>query len=447
MQRNLKRTAATALVSLVILQFPAIAGDCVKVGTRCVDATPCKNISGINVCLAGVPLPAGNSISAGADVTCWHIEDAYDCVSPNTVDDCQPLRDRGCGQIGSTCTSSNASTGACTNYQQTYQCQTTPAQTQQVTDCGAKEFCMDGKCFDTVHAPDPDIFKVATAMEAAREAGTYMDPNSLEMFKGSSGSCAKGYFGLKNCCKTSGGGGAYSNAAVFGLAMSAGGQAVKYGSSYAYDALYVSDAPDFMVKGMGALLGVDPVQVSSAVASFSPTLSLYGFTATTGTLAAGVAPLGSAGGITLGFDPTSFAISVGIMVIQELMSCEPQDQVLGIKRGQNLCHFAGSYCSNKMPILGICLETTESYCCFNSKLARIINEQGRPQTGKSWGSGESPNCSGFTPDQFQSLEFNKMDLSEFYAEIMANMKTPDISQASQKVQETVMNKLNYYYGR
>ena len=41
-------------------------------------------------------------------------------------------------------------------------------------------------------------------------------------------------------------------------------------------------------------------------------------------------------------------------------------------------------------------------CCFNSMLARIVNEQGRAQVGKGWGGAQSPDCSGFTVAQLQT---------------------------------------------
>ncbi len=88
-----------------------------------------------------------------------------------------------------------------------------------------------------------------------------------------------------------------------------------------------------------------------------------------------------------------------------------------LKKGQNLCHYVGTYCS-KGEKFG-CIERSESYCCFNSRLARIIQEEGRKQTGKSWGSAKNPDCSGFTLEEFETLDFEAMDLSEFEAEIKA----------------------------
>lgn len=58
-------------------------------------------------------------------------------------------------------------------------------------------------------------------------------------------------------------------------------------------------------------------------------------------------------------------------------------------------------------------------------LARIVNEQGRGQISKGWGDARNPDCSGFSIAQLQSLDFARMDLSEFYASLVA--KSPNLS--------------------
>jgi conjugal transfer mating pair stabilization protein TraN len=68
-----------------------------------------------------------------------------------------------------------------------------------------------------------------------------------------------------------------------------------------------------------------------------------------------------------------------------------------------------------------CITHTTNKCCFNSALARIIQEQGRLQLGKGWGSARAPDCSGFTVSQLQQLDFGRMDLSEFYASIVPTL--------------------------
>lgn len=422
-----------------------------------IDTSQCQTYSQNPLCVLAAHTcvePGGTRIINGLPVTkdCWRWQDSYTCAGTSLINDCQALRDKGCTSTGSKCLTTNDS-GSCTMYEQTYQCQTSPASTSTVMDCGTQTFCMSGNCFNSGHAPDTDFAKAISAMEAAREAGTYMDPNSLQLFKGFDNRCRKGYFGLKSCCKTSGGGATMNNASslgpVIGSAVSAagsvGGEALRYGSTYVYDALYASDSSSMLTQGMGAMLDLN----GASTPTFDPTLSfgMYGMTWTSGVMAettmgmANISLAAETGIQGLYFSPATFYIAIAVMVIQELMSCEQQEQVLGMKRGQNLCHFAGSYCSNKF--LKICLETTESYCCFNSRLARIINEQGRGQVGKGWGSGESPDCGGFTPAQLQALDFSTMNLSEFYAEI--NPKMPDTNAVAAKNQLLIQQKVNSYY--
>jgi hypothetical protein len=88
-----------------------------------------------------------------------------------------------------------------------------------------------------------------------------------------------------------------------------------------------------------------------------------------------------------------------------------------------------------VPILGTCLETTQSYCCFNSRLARVLNEQGRAQLGRGWGGAKNPDCAGFSLAQLQTLDFSRMDLTEFYAEIAPTL--PDVGALANKARNRV----------
>ena len=83
--------------------------------------------------------------------------------------------------------------------------------------------------------------------------------------------------------------------------------------------------------------------------------------------------------------------------------CNIRERELKKKRQAGLCHEVGTYCSKR--VLGICLERKRSFCCFNSSLARILQECGRPQIGKGWGSPKRPDCSGYTIDEFVSIDF------------------------------------------
>lgn len=105
------------------------------------------------------------------------------------------------------------------------------------------------------------------------------------------------------------------------------------------------------------------------------------------------------------------------------------------------CHLIGDYCKKKWPLIG-CVQRANSYCCFNSKLGRIIHEQGRAQLQQfnpngDWGGPESPNCRGFTPEEFQMLDFSKIDLVEYFADIK--------TKATQEIQQNMEGKIHDYY--
>jgi hypothetical protein len=87
--------------------------------------------------------------------------------------------------------------------------------------------------------------------------------------------------------------------------------------------------------------------------------------------------------------------------------CKQSEKELRKKRQAGLCTYVGEFCSKrwKLGFAKICVERSRSFCCFNSKLARILQECGRPQIGKGWGDARNPNCSGYTIDEFSRVDF------------------------------------------
>jgi conjugal transfer mating pair stabilization protein TraN len=377
----------------VCLAGTAWASECERLSEVCLDGPSTKTISGYPV-----------------HRDCWKYEARYTCLSgAMDTSECDALRGRGCGQISSTCV--ETSDTGCSYYENLFQCLASPAETSTVADCGTQTFCMDGNCFDAGHANDADFAKVVAAMEALREAGMYLDEDALTLFNGRGGKCSRKLFGLVNCCKAKSGG-APTNAQAFKAVTEAAGMGYDYArSTYMYDALFNNDAADWVMKG---LYGAD------AGLSANPSFSYYGFTGTfnAASLSSSAITLLDTGNFVVAFDPVSFAVGIAIQFAMDaLLSCDRADQMVAMRKSNRLCYYVGSYCSKKF--LGACLEKKESYCCFNSRLARIINQQGRAQLGKSFGGAKSPNCTGFTPAELQALDFGRMDLSEFYAEIRA----------------------------
>lgn len=100
--------------------------------------------------------------------------------------------------------------------------------------------------------------------------------------------------------------------------------------------------------------------------------------------------------------------------------CDQQDQETALLADSGYCVYLGTYCAEKWELVG-CVQRNQAYCCFNSKLAAIIHEQGRAQipSMNGFGSPSSPNCRGFTPEEFQSLDFSKIDMSAYESDIRA----------------------------
>lgn len=123
-----------------------------------------------------------------------------------------------------------------------------------------------------------------------------------------------------------------------------------------------------------------------------------------------------------------------------LSSCSSDEKALGKAKEKKLTVYVGEYCSKK--VLGVCLEKKRGYCQFDSKLARIVQEQGRrDQLGVGFGSGKSPDCRGITVDELQRLDFGVMNFSDFYSDLSAGSDIPADQSLLKKAQGIIAEKM------
>jgi conjugal transfer mating pair stabilization protein TraN len=111
-------------------------------------------------------------------------------------------------------------------------------------------------------------------------------------------------------------------------------------------------------------------------------------------------------------------------------SCPAEARQLAEDRKQKKAHYVGTRCSQWVTFLvgKQCVQREQVYCVFKSQLARIVEEQGRAQLGRDWGSGDSPDCRGFVPDELSRLNFAEMDFSEWYVNMRASVNADAITQ-------------------
>ena len=386
-----------------------VGGRCtVSTAERCIDGPGTKTIDGRAVTRA-----------------CWSYERTLTCTAGAAIDECAPLVSRGCTPASSVCKQSNAATGSCEIFQDSYTCPVAAQTVTTASNCPANVYCLGTNCFNTSYASDTDFARSMSLMEAAREAGVYLDTNAMQVFKGEGNRCRDRL--LKNCCYSDSAGAGMTNQSLFGT-----------GSRLVFDVLMNADNREFLYQGAQALL---------LGGGFGGSFTTYGVTVAVNgaALPTGSAVLYSGQSVVVAFDPWSLAIAVVIYIAMSMTSCNEDEGKLAMKEGAGLCRSIGTWCSSCIRILGkcvSCIEHTTGKCCFNSKLARIINEQGRAQVGKGWGSGRNPDCSGFTIAQLQSLDFSAMDLTEFYASIVPTLPNMGTIQGSNSSRLT-----SCYYGQ
>ena len=153
----------------------------------------------------------------------------------------------------------------------------------------------------------------------------------------------------------------------------------------------------------------------------------------------------------LGISPTSVLAGVALSIAIDFSTkiifggCNGEDVTTAAYKENGLCHYVGKKCIKKLPIIG-CVQKAKVYCCFNSVLARIIHEQGRPQLETfgpdgGWGTAKEPDCRGFRPEEFQMIDFSKIDFSEYVENYSDSLieRMPENTELEQKMKTKVQN--------
>lgn len=114
----------------------------------------------------------------------------------------------------------------------------------------------------------------------------------------------------------------------------------------------------------------------------------------------------------------------GAVIDYFTQSCDQTSTETGVLNGSGYCYEIGEYCRERWQFVG-CVQRAKSFCCFNSKMGRIIHQQGRAQLNSVTGFGtpEAPNCRGLTPEEFQSIDFSKIDFSDYYGDLVPDTMT------------------------
>ncbi|CAK2179971.1 conjugal transfer mating pair stabilization protein TraN [Vibrio crassostreae] len=113
--------------------------------------------------------------------------------------------------------------------------------------------------------------------------------------------------------------------------------------------------------------------------------------------------------------------------------CSEAEEALGEAKEKGLTLYVGQYCAKK--VLGVCTRKKRSYCVYDNKLAKIIQEQGSlQQLGKRLGSAKNPTCAAITPEELGQINFEYIDFKEFYPDMRANTNLPNFDEIKKRLQ-------------
>jgi conjugal transfer mating pair stabilization protein TraN len=395
---------------------------------------------------------------------CW-VDAQGQAQCPNNDgghDTCKELEDDpNCGFLRETCLEGAELNGVCFVKEQTWDCGTLHSipvlKREQSIDCAGPVRCMGTDCVNPGSEQSADFAKAVAALEAAQMMATDMqcDPNGeCRVFGGERNECKRAVGGIVNCCTTPEG-------------VSLGNYLTLVFSLAKLDSAILGMNKGGAIRGSWETLRQPLTSTWSAVTeSFSSVAnSLTGTTAEAATDAAAQGVLAAAkqevlsktvtwaaqtfgesavnvlfsgvnGGAAISNGTVSSALQLGggqawlgslmawamwaytiytvaMILIKIIWTCEKKEFELGAKRQIKACHNVGGYC--KSEVLGWCIEKRETYCCFNTPLARILNEQIRPQLGRGWGSPKNPDCKGINVQDFSRVDWSRVNLDEWLA--------------------------------
>lgn len=450
----------------------------------------CVNLSGFDVCpgdpiydqLSEPPIPDVNRLATKVTVSaieCNYNQGEMSCwTDPQGVEHC-PTNEGGnensceefeanpsCGFISQSCVDgSTGSEGTCYVYDEIWDCGysvdvPTVVNTGTAVECPGGAVCMGSECFDDSNTLSGDFAYAVAMLQVAQFAEHDLDCGEsgfdCKVFPGEAMECKKALGGYVDCCEAPDGVSVfdYVRLTVASLKMASSVEAFSRTGSF-FNPGYWQAAQGAASGGWSAVTsGNWSGAVDAATSAFNDTMAgeiqttvisefkeqmmkmTYDFMKDMGADAAADAMFqegATEGGMQLSSQAATALNVIGAIytayVIADLMiniiwACEEKEFELAAKNETRQCSFVGSYCADEA--LGACVEKREAYCCFGSVVARIIQEQGRPQLGLNFGEAENPSCEGLTPDQLAAIDWNQIDLGEWIGMLSMTGNLPTV---------------------
>lgn len=354
----------------------------------------------------------------------WHMYTKLNCTKE--ANDCQALIDEGCYYDSSQCDNKY-----CINRTYTYKCGGTGKIKgyEKTYVCAGDVRCMGTECKDVINVDSAAFGDAVTATEILNNMRVDTSQGN-NVFPGKEYVCQKS---PKNCCDDNVGGVSITDyisaaSATYKVGMAATEQFAP--SAYESIQTAMSYLPGggvtYTVNATGDVVEVTMGSiVQEAVTKIAfEALSSIGVETTTAAVGAVIGMIAT----VLWVIAILYAIYTILSFLYKIMfQCNEEDMETSVKLSLKLCHKVGTKSDN---VLGLPLKDVSVYCCFNSMLARLIHEQGRPQIGRGWGTVDNPDCGGFSLGDISNLDFSVMDLSEYMQYVQTEVGLTEEEQAA-----------------
>ncbi len=119
-------------------------------------------------------------------------------------------------------------------------------------------------------------------------------------------------------------------------------------------------------------------------------------------------------------------------VFRNFIGCSQEEKDLFKLRKANLCHHVDSWKGKKWNKF----KKYQSHCCFKSKLAKIIQIQGRKQLGIGWGDRKNPDCRSLTLEEIRRIDFSKIDFTDLYTDLVDKVSS-GMNSSKEKINQTM----------
>lgn len=381
------------------------------------------------------------------------------------LDSCKELEnDPQCGFVKSECVDGMlGESGTCYVFEDTWDCGTSvdvpSLEHEKSYECHGEIQCMGSDCLDFEHESNKDFAQVAALLESAQYMAQDMTCSGLgedgapigdenvkcKVFPGNSSECKKAIGGIIDCCKGVSG---VSLTDYIVLLKSAGkidsalmslseASAIRSGYKAIRDPITGtwSEVKEMFINVPDGISGAfdlvtDPIgTVQDKLLEHAQNLFSKDFA------------IGLSNALTvIGYIYAAYNV---IKILANMIwPCKKSELELQVDIKLKKCHYNGSYCNRKVPIIG-CVDRRRSYCCFSSPLSRILQEQIRKQLGISWGSAKNPSCGALTLEQIEQVDWDKVNLDEWIGILQSTGNWPSSKDLSIESLTGPSNPLNY----